>query len=66
MDKEMMADWLQDIARYIEEESSLIRDISMDDALSDEGVARKVMTITFNVAGRAPQSEGDVSNRPRH
>ncbi|EGG4254022.1 hypothetical protein HIX57_004980 [Salmonella enterica] len=66
MDREMLAEWLRDIAQHIEEESSLIRDISVDDALSDEGMARKIITITFNAPGRAPQHEEDVSIIPRH
>lgn len=37
MDREMLAEWLRDIAQHIEEESPLIRDVSVDDALSDEG-----------------------------
>lgn len=41
MDREMLAEWLRDIAQHIEEESPLIRDVSVDDALSDEGLARK-------------------------
>ena len=40
MDREMLAEWLRDIAQHIEEESPLIRDVSVDDALSDEGMAR--------------------------
>ncbi|MBE5254418.1 hypothetical protein ACI2JI_24780 [Enterobacter cancerogenus] len=66
MDREMLAEWLRDIAQHIEEESPLIRDVSVDDALSDEGLARKIITITFNAPGRAPQSEEDVSSIPRH
>jgi len=38
----------------------------VDDALSDEGLARKIITITFNEPGRAPQPEEDVSNLSRH
>jgi hypothetical protein len=34
MSREMLAEWLRDI-------SSLIRDVSVDDALSDEGLTRK-------------------------
>lgn len=66
MDREMLAEWLRDIAQHIEEESPLIRDISMDDSLSDQGLARKIITITFNASGRAPQHEEDVSIIPRH
>ncbi|HBC0334680.1 TPA: hypothetical protein I8P26_003238 [Salmonella enterica subsp. enterica serovar Napoli] len=66
MDREMLAEWLRDIAQHIEEESPLIRDISVDDSLSDEGLARKIITITFNAPGRAPQHEDDVSIIPRH
>lgn len=66
MDREMLAEWLRDIAQHIEEESPLIRDIRVDDALSGEGLARKIITITFNAAGRASQPEEDVSNIPRH
>lgn len=55
-----------DIAQHIEEESPLIRDVSVDDALSDEGLARKIITITFNAPGRAPQPEDDISVIPRH
>ena len=40
MDREMLAEWLRDIAQHIEEESPLIRDVSVDDALSDEGTTR--------------------------
>ncbi|EAT6619975.1 hypothetical protein E4Y45_07935 [Salmonella enterica] len=66
MDRQMLAEWLRDIARHIEEESPLIRDVSVDDALSDEGLARKIITITFNAPGRAPQPEEDASSIPRH
>ncbi|EOX8980552.1 hypothetical protein ACPW6J_003692 [Enterobacter hormaechei] len=66
MDREMLAEWLRDIAQHIEEESPLIRDISVDDSLSDQGLARKIITITFNAPGRAPQHEEDVSIIPRH
>lgn len=66
MDKEMLADWLRDIARHIEEESPLIRDVAVDDALSDEGLARKVITITFNAPGRVPQPEENVSSITQH
>lgn len=55
MDREMLAEWLRDIAQHIEEESPLIRDVSVDDALSDEGLARKIITVTFN-APVAPHS----------
>jgi len=66
MDREMLAEWLRDIAQHIEEESPLICDVSVDDALSDEGLDRKIITITFNAPGRAPQPEEDVSSIPRH
>ncbi|EAA9298011.1 hypothetical protein E4Q46_21235 [Salmonella enterica] len=66
MDREMLAEWLRDIAQHIEEESSLIRDVSVDDALSDEGLTRKIITITFNAPGRAPQPEENVSDIHRH
>ncbi|AXF77981.1 hypothetical protein AV903_21420 [Erwinia tracheiphila] len=66
MDREMLAEWLRDIAQHLEEESPLIRDVSVDDALSDEGLARKIITITFNASGRAPQPEENVSDIPRH
>lgn len=66
MDREMLAEWLRDIAQHIEEKSPLIRDVSVDDALSDEGMARKIITITFNAPGRAPQPEDDISVIPRH
>jgi hypothetical protein len=66
MDKKILADWLRDIARHIEEESPLIRDVSVDDALSDEGLARKVITITFSAPGRVPPPEEDVSSVTRH
>lgn len=46
MDKKTLADWLRDIARHIEEESPLIRDVSLDDAISEEGLTRKIVTIT--------------------
>lgn len=62
----MLAEWLRDIAQHIEDESPLIRDVSVDDALSDEGLTRKIITITFNVPGRAPQPEEDVGYIPRH
>ncbi|WP_277972946.1 hypothetical protein [Pantoea agglomerans] len=65
MEKEMLAGWLRDIAQHIEE-SPLIRDVSVDDALSGEGLARKIITITYNAAGRATQPEEDVSNIPQH
>lgn len=65
MDREMLAEWLRDIAQHIEEESPLIRDISVDDALSEEGLARKIITITFNAPGCAPLPEEDVSSIPR-
>lgn len=41
MDRGMLAEWLRDIAQHIEEESPLIRDVSVDDALSDEGLAKR-------------------------
>lgn len=66
MDKKMLADWLRDIASHIEEESPLIRDVSVDDALSGEGLARKVITITFNAPGHTPQPEEDVNGITRH
>lgn len=66
MDKQILADWLRDIARHIEEESPLIRDVSVDDALSEEGLTRKIITVTFNAPGRAPQPEEDVSRLHRH
>lgn len=66
MDKKTLAECLRDIAQQIEEESPLIRDISVDDALSEEGLARKIITITFNAPGRAPLPEEDVSSIPRH
>lgn len=66
MDKKILADWLRDVARHIEEESPIIRDVSVDDALSEEGLARKIITITFNAPGRAPQPEDDISAIPRH
>ncbi|MGG2141521.1 hypothetical protein [Symbiopectobacterium sp. RP] len=66
MDREMLAEWLRDIAQHIEGESPLIRDVSVDDALSDEGLARKIITITFNAPSRAPQPEENVSDIPRH
>jgi hypothetical protein len=63
MDRGMLAEWLQDIAQHIEEESPLIRDVSVDDALSDEGWP-KIITITFNAPGRVIQTEEDVSSIP--
>ncbi|WP_445153310.1 hypothetical protein [Enterobacter hormaechei] len=66
MDREMLAEWLRDIAQHIEEESPLIRDVSVDDALSDEGLARKIITITFNAPGRASPPEENVSDISRH
>ncbi|WP_191939656.1 hypothetical protein IFU37_023370 (plasmid) [Pantoea agglomerans] len=66
MDREMLAEWLRDIAQHIEEESPLIRDVSADDALSGEGLARKIITITFNVPGRASQPEENISDISRH
>lgn len=61
MNNAMLADWLRDIARHIEEESPLIRDVAIDDVLSDEGLPKKIITITFNAPGHAPQPEEDVS-----
>ncbi|MGX5057114.1 hypothetical protein ACWKX9_26365 [Enterobacter asburiae] len=66
MDREMLAEWLRDIAQHIEEESPLIRNVSVDDALSEGGLARKIITITFNAPGRAPLPEEYVSSIPRH
>lgn len=66
MSKQILADWLRDIARHIEEESPLIRDVSVDDALSDEGLARKIITITFNAPGRVPPPEEDIRRLNRH
>lgn len=66
MDRQMLAEWLRDIAQHIEEESPLIRDVSVGDALSDEGVARKIITITFNAQGRASQPEENVSDISRY
>jgi len=63
MDREMLAEWLRDIAQHIEEESPLIRDVSVDDALSDEGLAHHHHV----QCGRcASQPEEDVSSIPRH
>ncbi|EAN7517982.1 hypothetical protein QLL71_005065 [Salmonella enterica] len=62
----MLAEWLRDIAQHTEEESSQIRDVCVDDALSDEGRTRKNITITFNAPGCAPQSEENVSDIHRH
>jgi hypothetical protein len=64
MDRGMLAEWLRDIAQHIEEESPLIRDVSVDDALSDEGLAKKIITITFNAFRRVIQTEEDVSSIP--
>ncbi|ECD9518167.1 hypothetical protein FNN87_27175 [Salmonella enterica subsp. diarizonae] len=58
--------FMRDIAQHIEEENSLIRDVSVDDALSDEGLTRKIITITFNAPGRTPQPEENVSDIHRH
>ncbi|MGP6457699.1 hypothetical protein ACTZGH_23645 [Enterobacter ludwigii] len=66
MDREMLAEWLRDIAQHIEEESPLIRDVSVDDALSEEGLTRKIITITFNAPGRASQPEENISDISRH
>lgn len=66
MDREMLAEWLRDIAQHIDEESPLIRDVSVDDALSDEGLARKIITITFNAPCRASQPEENISDISRH
>ena len=66
MGKKILADWLRDLARHIEEESPIIRDVSVDDALSDEGLARKVITITFNTPGHLPPPEEDASHLTRH
>ncbi|SMG61885.1 hypothetical protein [Cedecea sp. NFIX57] len=66
MDREMLAEWLRDIAQHIEDESPLIRDVSVDDSLSDEGLARKIITITFNAPGRAPQPEEAIGDISRH
>ena len=60
MDREMLAEWLRDIAQHIEEESPLIRDVSVDDALSDEGLARQIITITFTAPGRASPPAASV------
>ncbi len=53
MDTKMLAEWLRDIAQHTEEESPLIRDVSVDDAISEEGLVRKIITITFNAPGRS-------------
>ncbi|OHY61886.1 hypothetical protein BB778_04660 [Pluralibacter gergoviae] len=66
MDKKMLAEWLRDIARHIEEDSPLIRDVGVDDAVSEEGLARKIITITFNAPGRSSPPEGDLSGIHRH
>lgn len=57
----MLAEWLQDIAQHIEEESPLIRDVSVDDALSDEGWPEK-SSPSFNAPGRASPPEENVSD----
>ena len=66
MDKKTLAEWLRDIAHHIEEESPLIRDVRLDDAISEEGLARKIVTITFNAPGHALLPEQDVSGITRH
>lgn len=66
MNKKILAEWLRDIAHHIEEESPLIRDVRLDDAISDEGQARKIVTITFNAPGHALLPESDVSSITRH
>lgn len=63
MNTKMLAEWLRDIARHIEEDSPLIRD---ENALSGEGMARKVITTSFNVLGRTPQYEDDICVISRH
>lgn len=45
MDREMLAEWLRDIAQHIEEESPLIRDISVDDALSERSSLSRSMRL---------------------
>lgn len=37
MDKKTLAEWLRDIAHHIEEESPLIRDVRLDDAIQRKG-----------------------------
>ena len=60
MDKKMFAEWLRDIAQHIEENSPLIRNLSVVDDTSDDGFARKNISITFNAPGRSVvQSESD-------
>ncbi|SAQ61347.1 Uncharacterised protein [Klebsiella michiganensis] len=66
MDKKTLAEWLRDIAHHIEEESPLIRDVRLDDAISEEGLARKIVTITFNAHGQVLLPERDVSGITRH
>ncbi|CAD6106714.1 hypothetical protein [Escherichia coli] len=65
MDREMLAKRLLDVALHIEE-SPLIRDVSVDNALSHEGQTRKIITITFNAPSRTSQPEEDVSSIHRH
>ncbi|MBS0907678.1 hypothetical protein JK229_21495 [Pantoea dispersa] len=66
MNTKMLAEWLRDIARHIEEDSPLIRDVGVDDAVSEEGLARKIITITFNAPGRSSPPDGDRSDIHRH
>lgn len=63
MDKKMLAEWLRDIAQHIEEESPLIRDVGVDNAISEEGMARKIITITFNAPGRDPKPEPETNGK---
>ncbi|HCZ9102480.1 TPA: hypothetical protein O4G09_005641 [Klebsiella michiganensis] len=64
MDKKTLAEWLRDIAHHIEEESPLIRDVRLDDAISEEGLARKIVTITFNAHGQVLLPERDAAASP--
>lgn len=66
MDKKMLADWLRDIARHIEDDSPLIKDIGVDNAISEEGMAKKIITITFNMPGRSSTPDVESSGIHRH
>jgi len=52
MKKTQLADWLHDVAIHIQEESPLIRTVTLDDEVSETGEAVRVVRITFNRPAR--------------
>jgi len=57
MKKTQLAEWLHDLADHVVEESPLIRQVTIDDDVSETGEAVKVVRITFNRPARAMPDE---------